>query len=69
VLGAAFVAGHRLTGRPLFADAADHRAMPMRDPELTTRQVREMAAQVLPGVRVRRLLFWRYELSWTRPLG
>ena len=69
VLGTAFLAGRRLTGRPLFAHTPDVRAMPMRDPQLTTRQVREAAATVLPGVRVRRLVFWRYLLSWTKPLG
>ncbi|MGY1651432.1 methyltransferase domain-containing protein [Geodermatophilus sp. SYSU D01119] len=41
--------------------------MPMRDPELTVREVRARARAVLPGVRVRRLLFWRYGLVWRRP--
>jgi len=27
------------------------------------------AAAVLPGARVRRLLFWRYLLTWTKPAG
>ncbi len=44
-------------------------AMPVRDPELTVREVRRRAAAVLPGVRVRRLLFWRYLLVWRRPGG
>lgn len=41
--------------------------MPVRDPALTTREVRVRARAVLPGVRVRRLLFWRYSLVWRRP--
>jgi SAM-dependent methyltransferase len=41
--------------------------MPVRDPELTVREVRTRAAAVLPGVRVRRRLFWRYSLVWHRP--
>ncbi|HYO35605.1 MAG TPA: methyltransferase domain-containing protein [Geodermatophilus sp.] len=41
--------------------------MPVREPELTVREVRRRAAGVLPGVRVRRLLFWRYLLVWRRP--
>ena len=41
--------------------------MPLREPELTVREVRRRAAAVLPGVRVRRLLFWRYLLVWRRP--
>jgi hypothetical protein len=42
--------------------------MPMvLDAPLTTRQVRQLAAAVLPGARVRRLVFWRYLLTWQRP--
>jgi SAM-dependent methyltransferase len=41
--------------------------MPVRVPPLTVREVRERAAAVLPGVRVRRLLFWRYLLVWRAP--
>jgi 2-polyprenyl-3-methyl-5-hydroxy-6-metoxy-1,4-benzoquinol methylase len=41
--------------------------MPVRDPELTVGEVRARAAVVLPGVRVRRLLFWRYLLVWRAP--
>jgi hypothetical protein len=42
--------------------------MPMVfDPPLTTREVRQHAAAVLPGAQVRRLLFWRYLLTWQRP--
>ena len=67
VLGTAFVTGRALTGRSLFAQQPGHDAMPVRNPELTTRQVRAAASTVLPGVRVRRLLFWRYLLTWTKP--
>ena len=48
---------------------AEHAAMPVLDPQLTTRQVRQQAAAVLPGVRVRRLLLWRYLLVWRKPDG
>lgn len=41
--------------------------MPMMDPQLTVRQIRQQAAAVLPEVRVRRLLFWRYLLLWRKP--
>ncbi len=57
-----------LTGRRRYAHEASVRGLPMPDPVLTTRQVREQAASVLPDVRVRRLPFWRYELRWRRPL-
>jgi SAM-dependent methyltransferase len=46
----------------------DHDLMPVRDPELSINQVRGQAAAVLPGVRVRRLLLWRYLLIWRKPL-
>jgi SAM-dependent methyltransferase len=67
-LGTAFAAGRALTGRPFLAHPPDHAVMPVRTPELTTSQVRSEAAAVLPGVRVRRLVLWRYELVWSRPL-
>ena len=37
-------------------------------PPLSTRQVRRRAAAVLPGVQVRRLLFWRYLPRWRKPI-
>jgi SAM-dependent methyltransferase len=59
-------AGARLVRDPPPPDPAVRR-MPMLDPQLTVRQVRRQAEAVLPGVRVRRLLFWRYALVWRRP--
>ena len=50
-----------------FGYESDVAAMPMRDPTLTTREVRAQAAAALPGSRVRRLAFWRYLLVWHRP--
>lgn len=47
---------------------ATHDQMPVADPQLPVREVRRRAAAVLPGVRVRRLLFWRYLLVWTKPV-
>jgi SAM-dependent methyltransferase len=41
--------------------------MPVESGSLTTGQVRRQAAALLPGVRVRRLLFWRYFLLWRKP--
>lgn len=46
-----------------------HEMMPkVVDPALTTRQARQLATATLPGVRVRRLVFWRYLLDWRLPL-
>ena len=67
LLGAAFRLEQRLNGRRRYAHESSVVEMPMRDPVLTTSQVREQAARVLPEVRVRRLPFWRYELRWQRP--
>jgi len=51
-----------------FAKTPDHDAMPVvLDPPLTTREVAAQAATLLPGARVRRLLFWRYLLVWQKP--
>ena len=36
-------------------------------PPLTYPQLRRLARQVLPGVRYRHHLYWRYSLVWTRP--
>jgi SAM-dependent methyltransferase len=40
---------------------------PVCDPEETYREVRTVAAEVLPGVRFRRHNLFRYSLVWTRP--
>ncbi|MGH3761772.1 hypothetical protein [Actinophytocola sp.] len=40
-------------------------APPVRDPDLTLRQIRERAREPLPGARVRRHLYFRYSLVYT----
>jgi SAM-dependent methyltransferase len=40
---------------------------PIMDPEMSWREVRAEAARLLPGVRYRRLLLWRYSLLWRKP--
>jgi 2-polyprenyl-3-methyl-5-hydroxy-6-metoxy-1,4-benzoquinol methylase len=67
-LGLGFSAVGTMTGAALFRKEATHDAMPVQDGSLTTREVRAAAEAVLPGVRVRRLLFWRYLLVWQRPM-
>jgi hypothetical protein len=47
----------------------DETGMPVKAPELTLRQVRQQVSEVLPGARVRRLLLWRYELVWHKPVA
>jgi SAM-dependent methyltransferase len=65
LLGARFLATRLLGSNSGFAKDA---TMPVvMDPPLTTREVALQAAAVLPGVRVRRLLFWRYLLIWQKP--
>ena len=41
--------------------------VPVKDPQLTLRQIRTQATAVLPGSRVRWLVHWRYELTWRKP--
>jgi 2-polyprenyl-3-methyl-5-hydroxy-6-metoxy-1,4-benzoquinol methylase len=68
LLGAMFLARRFLGGTGGFAKDSTHTSMPVvMDPPLTTREVAHQAAAVLPGVRVRRLLFWRYLLIWQKP--
>ena len=43
----------------------DH-LMPVRDPEDTLDDVRRVAAQLLPGAVIRRRLFFRFTLQWTK---
>ncbi len=40
---------------------------PIADPQMTWRQVREAARELLPGARYRRHLLWRYSLLWRKP--
>jgi len=56
--GARLIRGEGLRAEP------DDDQMPVVDPRLTIREVRSEASVLLPGARVRRLLFWRYLLIW-----
>jgi hypothetical protein len=40
---------------------------PVKDPDMTWGEVRSAARRVLPGVRWRRHLLWRYSLRWRKP--
>ena len=42
---------------------------PIKDPEMTWAEVRATARRLLPGVRYRRHLLWRYSLLWRKPRG
>ena|SRR5690625_937685 len=41
---------------------------PLRDPQLTIDELREVAAELLPGARIRRRQGFRVTLSWRKPL-
>lgn len=41
--------------------------VPLRDPADSFDEIRATARQLLPGARVRRRLFFRYTLEWTKP--
>lgn len=68
VLGLALTAT-RYRGHDQLRHSTHHDRMPVRKPDLTTRQVRASARGALPGVRVRRLLLWRYLLLWRKPVA
>jgi ubiquinone/menaquinone biosynthesis C-methylase UbiE len=51
------VRGHGSSGAPVMA------------PAMTWEQARATAERVLPGVRYRRHLLWRYSLRWDKPGG
>ena len=42
---------------------------PIKDPEMTWADVRATARRLLPGVRYRHHLMWRYSLLWSKPRG
>ena len=42
---------------------------PIKDPEMTWAEVRATARRLLPGVRYRRHLLFRYSLLWRKPRG
>jgi SAM-dependent methyltransferase len=69
LLGAMFLTKRLLGSNSGLAKDSARATMPVvMDPPLTTREVARQAAAVLPGVRVRRLLFWRYLLIWQKPV-
>ncbi|WP_045878752.1 class I SAM-dependent methyltransferase [Pseudofrankia sp. DC12] len=69
-LGAVFLANGLLRGnRPFAGEHHTRTGMPVvMNPPLTTRAAAREAAAILPGARVRRLLFWRYLLIWEKPM-
>ncbi len=70
LLGTIFLTERLLGRNGGFAKDSARATMPVvMDPALTTREVAHQAAAVLPGVRVRRLLFWRYLLIWQKPIA
>jgi hypothetical protein len=40
---------------------------PLAEPTMTYADVERVAAGMLPGVSFRRLLLFRYHLTWTKP--
>ena len=41
--------------------------VPVALPRESLREIRAVAARVLPGCRLRRRMYWRYRLTWDRP--
>jgi SAM-dependent methyltransferase len=40
---------------------------PIKPPEMSLQEIRETVSGLLPGARLRRLLLWRYLLTWQKP--
>jgi hypothetical protein len=40
---------------------------PLHDPAETLREIRKASESAIPGAIVRRRLFFRYTLTWTKP--
>lgn len=57
---------HPRVARPGEPDAAEP-VMPVRDPTSTLAEITAVARARLPGVTVRRRLFFRYTLRWDKP--
>lgn len=68
VLGAAFAIMRASRGGRWYAKEPSHAVMPVAEPPLTTREVRQQVSVLLPGAQVRRLVFWRYFLLWHKPV-
>lgn len=47
----------------------DHPSPVVWPPPHTYREIRALAGDLLPGVRYRRHLLWRYSLTWTKPVS
>jgi hypothetical protein len=68
--GLAAVPANMLIGWLKSAHAAQARvamSAPVKPPATALAEVRQVAAEVLPGARVRRRLFWRYSLTYAAP--
>jgi SAM-dependent methyltransferase len=59
---------HRATAsRPSCRSGPAYQPPIVWPPPQTYRQTRRLAGQLLPGVRYRRHLYWRYSLIWVKP--
>jgi SAM-dependent methyltransferase len=61
------IMGLLISARPREASTAV--TAPTAPPETTLAEVRAVAAEVLPGARIHRRLFWRYSLVYKAPPG
>ncbi len=61
------VVGAVLAGRGRAGKPHDDGMPVVWPPDTTLAEIRDAAADLLPGARIRRLLFFRYALEWTRP--
>jgi SAM-dependent methyltransferase len=70
LVGLAAVPANMIVGLLKSAGALDARvamSAPKANPQHTLAEIRQAAARVLPGARIRRRLFWRYSLTYGAP--
>jgi len=66
-IGAGLRVARALTATPDLHRSGPTADMPVREPDMDLDEIAEAVRGHLPGARLRRLLFWRYSLVYTRP--
>ncbi|MFD3685658.1 class I SAM-dependent methyltransferase [Nocardiopsis sp. NPDC058631] len=66
-IGAGLRVARALTKTPDLHRSGPTADMPVREPDMGLDEIAEAVRAHLPGARLRRLLFWRYSLVYTRP--
>ena len=52
---------------PRAADVSQPPPFPVAEPTMSYREIKDAVTQLLPGAKIRRRLFFRFTLEWTKP--